>query len=43
MPLVIHLIYFVRALLPVSTFDAVADWFGVLDTMDDFKGRKKTE
>lgn len=43
MPLIIHVVPLARAILPVTTFDAVADWFGVLDTMDDFKGRAKTE
>mmetsp|Transcript_46744 Transcript_46744/g.77391 ORF Transcript_46744/g.77391 Transcript_46744/m.77391 type:complete len:329 (+) Transcript_46744:95-1081(+) len=39
MPLAIHLTPIVRALTPVAIFDEVCDWFGVLETMDDFKGR----
>jgi all-trans-retinol dehydrogenase (NAD+) len=46
MPLAVHLTPIVR-LLPVPIFDQICDWFGVLETMNDFKGRsgkaKKTE
>ena len=39
MPLVIHLTPIIRALTPVAIFDEVCSWFGVLETMEDFKGR----
>ena len=39
MPLAIHLTPIVRALTPVAVFDEVCSWFGVLETMEDFKGR----
>merc|ERR1712216_199001 len=39
MPLILHITPLLRAILPVPVFDEVADWFGVLDTMDAFKGR----
>ena len=38
MPLAVHLTPIVR-LLPVPIFDQICDWFGVLETMNDFKGR----
>ena len=38
MPLAVHLTPIVR-LLPVAVFDEICDWFGVLETMNDFKGR----
>ena len=36
MPLAVHLTPIVR--LPVAVFDEICDWFGVLETMNDFKG-----
>lgn len=42
MPLILHITPLLRAILPVPVFDEVADWFGVLDTMDAFKGRQQT-
>ena len=39
MPLAVHLTPIVR-LLPVPVFDQICEWFGVLDTMHDFKGRQ---
>ena len=38
MPLAVHLTPIVR-LLPVPLFDDICDWFGVLETMSEFKGR----
>eukprot|EP00037_Helgoeca_nana_P008092 m.72303 g.72303 ORF g.72303 m.72303 type:complete len:331 (-) comp18716_c0_seq1:242-1234(-) len=43
MPLVVHLTPIARALFPVPIFDELIDWMGVLDTMEDFVGRKKAE
>ena len=39
MPLAVHLTPIVR-LLPVPIFDEICKWFGVHDTMADFKGRQ---
>ena len=39
MPLAVHLTPIVR-LLPVPIFDEICKWFGVHDTMADFKGRR---
>lgn len=39
MPLSVHLTYVFRTILPTAVFDEVCDWFGVMDTMEDFKGR----
>jgi len=39
MPFAIHLAPICRAILPVSVCDATVEWFGVLDSMNDFKGR----
>jgi len=38
MPMILHLMPTLRALLPVQVFDQMADWMGVLDAMHDFKG-----
>jgi all-trans-retinol dehydrogenase (NAD+) len=39
MPSFIYTLYLLR-LMPVPVFDAVADFFGISHSMDDFKGRK---
>ena len=39
MPLLVHLVPLLRGLLPMATCADLVDWFGVLDSMDDFKGR----
>ena len=38
MPMILHLMSTLRALLPVQVFDQMADWMGVLDAMHNFKG-----
>ena len=39
MPISVHLVPLLRALLPVSIFDQVGELTGMLDSMDSFKGR----
>ena len=39
MPLILHIVPVLRGLLPLAVSADLAEWFGVLDTMDDFKGR----
>lgn len=39
MPLSVHLIPLIKAILPHDILADLAMWFGVLDTMDDFRGR----
>ena len=39
MPLSAHLTPLFKGLLPRDVCVEIADWFGVLDTMDDFRGR----
>jgi len=39
MPRILHIVPVLRGLLPLPICADLAEWFGVLDTMDDFKGR----
>jgi all-trans-retinol dehydrogenase (NAD+) len=41
LPPAIHLTPVLRAILPVSVFDRVMDFFGVNDSMEEFVGRRK--
>ena len=41
MPRFVYAVYLIR-LLPVGAFDAIADFFGINNTMDDFTGRKES-
>ncbi len=40
MPRFVYAVYLIR-LLPVGAFDAVADFFGISNSMDDFTGRNR--
>jgi all-trans-retinol dehydrogenase (NAD+) len=39
MPVLVNLVPMLRGLLPIGTCEFLGEWFGVLDSMDDFKGR----
>ncbi|KAK3800924.1 hypothetical protein RRG08_060269 [Elysia crispata] len=36
-----YLMYYLKGLLPVNATDALGEFMGILDLMDEFKGRKK--
>ncbi|GFR75629.1 epidermal retinol dehydrogenase 2-like [Elysia marginata] len=41
MPRIMHLMIFIKGFLPVTVVDAMGEFMGLLDTMNDFKGRKQ--
>ncbi|NWY74249.1 RDHE2 dehydrogenase, partial [Erithacus rubecula] len=42
-PRIIYVLYFLKSFLPVKATVLLLDYFGVLDTMNTFKGRPKKE
>ena len=41
MPMACHLVQLLKGLLPIEVCRDLLDWFGILESMDDFKGRAR--
>ena len=42
MPLIVNLVPLLRGILPLEIATQAGEWFGLMDVMDDFKGRAHT-